>query len=143
MFRRFHPSSLLLVSAIFAGLLASAAPAFGADADGKAAKEREWVQIAQFSNAVGKRTFNLPENARVRVTWETERDGQVPTFRAVLSKAKDRNGRITYQTLKTFVNTQATTKGFDVVILEKGGYQLYFATKQMKYTFTVEYEKRD
>ncbi|MEX2213372.1 MAG: hypothetical protein WD768_04550 [Phycisphaeraceae bacterium] len=134
-------NSLISSPTFFLALLGACAftsTAFAADE-----KTKEWVQIATFSNAVGKRTFDLPANARVRVTWDTERDGQVPTFRAVLSKAKDRNGKITYQTLQTFVNTQATTKGNAIVALEKGGYQLYFATKMMKYTFTVEYEKRE
>jgi|GEM_PF-2430240 len=111
-----------------------------AKADGKDKKEKDeqpWEHLYTVSNEPGGfKQFDVAKNSKVKFTWETTPDGQVPQFRVTVAKLNDRTG--SYQTLGTVVSTNKAAKGNAGMVLASGKYRLYVATKFMKYTLNVE-----
>ena len=103
----------------------------------KEKKEEVWTSIFSVSSAPGGfQHFDLAKNSKVKFTWETTPDGQVPQFRVTVAKLNERTG--TYQTQGTVVSTKFAEKKSGGMLLAAGKYRLYIATKFMKYTLTVE-----
>lgn len=103
----------------------------------KEKKEEVWTSLFTVSSAPGGfQHFDLPKNSKVKFTWETTPDGQVPQFRVTVAKLNDRTG--SYQTQGTVVSTKFAEKKSAGMLLAAGKYRLYIATKFMKYTLTVE-----
>lgn len=103
----------------------------------KEEKEESWTTLITVSSAPGGfQHFDVAKNCKVKFTWETTPDGQVPQFRVTVAKLNDRTG--TYQIQGTVVSTKFAEKKSAGMLLAAGKYRLYIATKFMKYTLTVE-----
>lgn len=100
----------------------------------------EWVPVFTVSNAPGgKQYFDLPKSGRVKFSWETTPNGQVPQLRVTVAKLNERTG--SYQIIGTVMSVFTATKSSAMMDLTAGKYQLYIATKFMKYTLNVEQRK--
>ena len=143
--------SFLFLFLLVGVFLASSLPVTrAADDDDKKLKEKEkdkakekeddsadWESLLSLNNgAPGKHHFSWPKNGKVRFKWETTPDGQVPNFRVTIAKLNERNGN--YQIIATIATTQGRSKDSATLNLVEGKYQLYIATKYMKYTLSVE-----
>ncbi len=97
----------------------------------------EWTTLLTVANEPGgNKHFDLAKNGKVKFTWDTSPNGQVPQFRVTVAKLNDRNGN--YQIFATITSVFGASKDSTTLNLGAGKYRLYVATKFMKYTLKVE-----
>jgi len=104
------------------------------------AKEEEsdasWSSLLTVSNAAGNKQFDVAKASKVKFSWETTPDGQVPNFRVTVAKQNARTD--SFQTFATIATTHGKSKDSATMNLGPGKYRVYIATKFMKFTLTVE-----